>query len=1046
MSGAEIIAVLGGIGAILEISKTISEVYTTFKDLQGLPKAFSLVARRLPLVNDILESVKRHVEAEGNEVVCRTIMPIVEHSETNIKTIEEIFEKLKPGDGAKKLERYIKAVKARGKGSKVENLMANVFKDVQLLNLQRGMNTTTHEQQAEVLAAIQELADVPPSVPDSEFHEHGLTMSQSGSGTQQYVATGDAFSSGGGKIYSAQQQIFVNEKYTKDDEDSCLCALFLTDPSIDRDKLVNAKGSRVNGTCEWIKTNVLYDLWLRSHSQLLWLSGGPGMGKSMIAIFLAEELEMMAKDSQYTCFLQYFCDNKDEKRNTAVSVLRGLIFQILKLQPKLIHHILPSFKVQMESLFSSSSFETLWRIFQSIICEPIIGAIYCVLDGLDECDEASLEVLLNKFAALLLTQSNKAPICQLHLIILSRDLPELVPYLLSSFPRIRLDPDAKTEVNGDIHRFIDLKVDELSRRRGYPAQLSVYVKEVFQRRAQGTFLWIGIVAKSLERYKLTEVERALDLFPPGLDGLYARILLQIDIDRREMAARILRWVVVAFRPLTLSELRIAVGATKGLSVNISWEKLMRDLVSYCGYFLTIKENEVNLIHQSAKDYLLRKTPDSNPELEIFRVKEEAANLEIARKCFCYLQDGALAAGPVAIKTNAPYLELFPMLSYAVLNWPGHSKALPRSEDIFDLSLPFYNKKSAVRDSWLLTYWTSEGLWGSPLSLTLLHLASFFGILPLAENLLEESCLIDKTKLLLFINKLDNRGTTALIWAARGGHEAIVQLLLDKGANTEANDIYGGTALICAARGGHEAIVQLLLDKGANTEAKDDRKATALIRAARGGHEAIVQLLLDKGANTEANDIYGGTALICAARGGHEAIVQLLLDKGANIEAEDNTGDTALSTAALEGNETIVQLLLEKGANTEANDNYGGTALICAARGGHETIVQLLLDKGANTEAKDIYGATVLICAARGGQDAIVQLLLDKGANTEAKDNIGRTSLILAAKMEHTAVVQLLLEKGADIEAQDNFGKTARERAAEGKHEAAVRMLDNYKTK
>jgi hypothetical protein len=125
----------------------------------------------------------------------------------------------------------------------------------------------------------------------------------------------------------------------------------------------------------------------------------------MLSIFLAEELERIAKDSRDTMFLQYFCDNKDEKRNTGVTILRGLVFQLLQLQPKLFDYILPSFKIQKASLFTGSSFETLWRIFETMLRDPVLGTVYCVLDGLDECDEALLEVLLEKFGALFSTDS-----------------------------------------------------------------------------------------------------------------------------------------------------------------------------------------------------------------------------------------------------------------------------------------------------------------------------------------------------------------------------------------------------------------------------------------------------------------------------------------------------------------------------------------------------------------------------------------------------------------------------------------------------------------
>ena len=71
---------------------------------------------------------------------------------------------------------------------------------------------------------------------------------------------------------------------------------------------------------------------------------------------------------------------------------------------------------------------------------------------------------------------------------------------------------------------------------------------------------------------------------------------------------------------------------------------MRDQIYYCGCFLKIEEDEVCLIHQSAKGYLLRKSHEPNLDLEVFRVKEEIGNLEIARKCLGYLQNGSLRKG------------------------------------------------------------------------------------------------------------------------------------------------------------------------------------------------------------------------------------------------------------------------------------------------------------------------------------------------------------------------------------------------------------------
>src|SRR5436189_3421196 len=66
----------------------------------------------------------------------------------------------------------------------------------------------------------------------------------------------------------------------------CLATLFLTEPYVDRAMLISTKGQRVESTCEWIRDNDLYHSWMDSRSQLLWISGGLGKGKTIISIFI----------------------------------------------------------------------------------------------------------------------------------------------------------------------------------------------------------------------------------------------------------------------------------------------------------------------------------------------------------------------------------------------------------------------------------------------------------------------------------------------------------------------------------------------------------------------------------------------------------------------------------------------------------------------------------------------------------------------------------------------------------------------------------------
>ena len=813
----------------------------------------------------------------------------------------------------------------------------------------------------------------------------------------------------------------------------------------------------------------------------------------MLSIFLAEELEKTAI-SQDKLFLQYFCDNKDEKRNTAVAVLRGLIYQLLRSRPKLFDHILPDFKIQKTSLFS---LETLWRVFERMVCDPALETTNCVLDGLDECDEVSLKVLLRKFAALFSANTVRSSACHLNLLVVSRRTPDFIRELLSRFPCISLDSDADIGISQDIELFIKAKVQELSEQKSYPQALRVHVESAFRKGAHGTFLWIGIVAKELEEYKMTDVEKALDLFHPGLDEMYARILLQIDSGHRDIAARILRWVVMAVRPLTLSELSLAIEPTVNSMIVTNRDKRIRNQISYCGNFLVIKAHResrktspfrhfadsrayrsyrrdggdggdegdqedqedqedgldkfrVGLIHQSAKDYLLRKRPDSNSKLEAFRVKEDVANLEIARRCLEYLQSGVLEDISLSLWHITMLPRRFSLLSYATLYWHEHARFLARSADIFDSSHPFWKEESETRTSWLKAYWHCELSYGGlyeyepPESFSKLHLASFFGIFSLVENFVLGEGWMNIIKRMAFLNKVDSRGMTALMRAAMRGNEAVVRLLLEKGARTEIKAKFGQTALTIAVMQGHHALVQILLDKGANINTKGSSGETALMEAIDYGHEAIGQLLVEKKVNTKAQSEDGETALMKAAASGTEALTQLLLEQGVDVQVRNRDGETALMKAAKRGNGAIIQLLLEQGADIKVRDEYGETALMKAAKRGNGAIIQLLLEQGEDIEARDVFDGTALTIAAKSGKKTVIQLLLEQGADVNVQDKWGETALMMATshylQQSRETVVRLLLEHGADINAVNEDGETALALARRLEHDDVVRLL------
>lgn len=94
-----------------------------------------------------------------------------------------------------------------------------------------------------------------------------------------------------------------------------------------------------------------------------------------------------------------------------------------------------------------------------------------------------------------------------------------------------------------------------------------------------------------------------------------------------------------------------------------------------------------------------------------------------------------------------------------------------------------------------------------------------------------------------VNTGEDYGRTLLLRAAENGYEVVFKLLLAIGkADIDKKDNSGRTPLSWAVGGGHEAVVELLLDKGAHVKLKDKYGRTPLSYAAANGHEAVAKLL------------------------------------------------------------------------------------------------------------------------------------------------------------------------------------------------------------
>jgi ankyrin repeat protein len=127
-----------------------------------------------------------------------------------------------------------------------------------------------------------------------------------------------------------------------------------------------------------------------------------------------------------------------------------------------------------------------------------------------------------------------------------------------------------------------------------------------------------------------------------------------------------------------------------------------------------------------------------------------------------------------------------------------------------------------------------------------------------------------------LNLRNRRGETAIMLASYRGFGDIVEKLYIKGA--EINHP-GWNPLIYAASGGHESIIRLLLDGGVPVNSASDNGTTALMMAARGNHLDAVKVLLERGADPNLRNEWGKTAMDWALSKNNQDMVKLLKVKG-----------------------------------------------------------------------------------------------------------------------------------------------------------------------
>jgi hypothetical protein len=185
----------------------------------------------------------------------------------------------------------------------------------------------------------------------------------------------------------------------------------------------------------------------------------------------------------------------------------------------------------------------------------------------------------------------------------SRNWPDIEERLEQAGHKVRLSLELNAEsVLAAVGVFIQHKVSQLAQQKKYDKQTQDAVFGRLTSSADGTFLWVALVCQDLAKTPKRNALKKLELFPPGLDALYKRMMQQINVsDDAELCKHILALNALVYRPIMLEELVALAEPLRDTD-----DEDLREIIGSCGSFLTLREDTVYFVHQSAKDFLLEK--------------------------------------------------------------------------------------------------------------------------------------------------------------------------------------------------------------------------------------------------------------------------------------------------------------------------------------------------------------------------------------------------------------------------------------------------------
>ncbi|KAK3484934.1 uncharacterized protein B0T23DRAFT_52318 [Neurospora hispaniola] len=720
----------------------------------------------------------------------------------------------------------------------------------------------------------------------------------------------------------------------KEQEKKCLRLFRLTDNQRDvtYEWYKSRVEERVQGTCVWAVEHKNFQDWLELKSGPLLITADPGCGKSVLSKYLIDQYLPQRCPTATVCYFFF----KDGDQSTVKQALCALLHQLFGQKPELIKHALEEHDRNGDGLIGTTS--SLWRVFKDATQDERAGTIIIVLDALDECEPGEFKLLVHN-----LIQAGESHV---KFLLTSRPYGDVIsPFkygdMLQRFPRVLIPgekEDQSDQISTEINHVIQVRVEQFVHKYGLKNQLRDALWAELNKTKHRTYLWVYLVFDHLNTLVTSDslkrtaqgFKAAIAKLPRTVEDAYERILNRPHGVLRTTLRRVLRVMLAAQRPLTLSEMQIVVNmepdikSVKELDLEDE-EDFSKRLRTICGLFVSIHQRKVHFLHQTAREFLQAESELSTaPASWRSSIRKTQAHGELAWICVQYISildpDVAHRAYDYSLLERE-----YPFLLYSRAYWSHHLRNGDLEDDsgIMRTALGLCKPGSKNFRIWAPTFYFETTGYSADCFCRTFHVAVVLGCTGLVRHLLREIRAEE-------INTGHNeRETTPLALAARHGHRDVMQLLIAAGARVDVG-WDGRTPLYEAVNAKHSECVAILLNYGASVDFLDAHYGRTLLHvAARRNNAEIGKMLADRGIDVNAIDFGGNTALMeCShvSKNDGTEIATVLIEKGARLDMANICGATALMRAVITRRWALAMLLIEKGADPNLRDSQGELAL------------------------------------------------------------------------------------------------------------------------